>query len=217
MANDNTPSLIEVLNSNGSQPWQRPENFGNSIYSGYKFSKSLNCWLWCRVSGDFVSMHYYKQGKITGYIEVAQWDKQTLEWTYTNDFDRIGESLGKWVKAVCKRSITNDRTQKASVKFDQRNLVGLAAAKWFKKMYKQLNTTENKIRIAKQLKPGVADQDLFEYNGQTGEVNGVIGISRYEMLNAYLVDAFSNNTEFSDLQAWNLPHCGIFTKRSNKK
>lgn len=229
-----TANLIEVLNSNGSQVEKQDND--TTIYSGYKFHKQSNQWLWCRIQHGQVELHFlgtaievksvyldkwnkhkkeWMNKRNARHINAGQWDYDLKQWQYTDQLDLEGESISNWVASVCTRSIDGNTERKASVKLDSINFVGLDAIKWFQSMFKILNDKQSRIDMARVLYPNTPDENLYGRNKQ-GEIVSV-KVDRYELLNAYLMDAYINRVEFGNLQEWYMPQRGIFSNKKRKR
>lgn len=215
---ENTPNYIELLNAEGSQPWQLTESDDTIIFSGYKFSKRLNCWLWCRVEGERAKLFKFGTHAYTDGIgmDACIWDKKAKVWRATEKLVRLGEREKVWAMSTCKRSMDRSIEQRAHIKTEQENLIGLDAVKRYQTWFKVLNSTSRRIQTARQLFPIENKNDLYRFDKKTNQIIGV-KVKSTTLLQKYLIDMVTEKRpEFSDLKEWYLPSRGIFLKKRSR-
>jgi hypothetical protein len=228
----NTPNYIEVLNSNGSQPWQKDTD--SNVYSGYKFDKKLGCWLWCRISGNTCELFHFGASMDMTCIHAATFDTNQGMWIITESLERLGNTTENWVKNTLARSIDGSRDLQAYIRTRDEALTGLDAIKLFQGWFKLLNDKTRRIDTARRLFPGMPDNQLFKLD-KSGNITGV-SVAKHTLFQQYLLDVCNGYTdtqgkyhpartskdvgggiEFDNLIEWYLPSKGVFSSKRKRR
>lgn len=188
-----------------------------TVFSSYRYDKTLQRWLWFHVEGAAAYVSPYRHsdsGFVISTSMVGFWSCKNAEWILNEaaySFDVV------WIASQCRLSTDKSRDQKAHIAFCDREISGLEACKWFQAELKRLNNLSDRIQAGFEflkINTHLSEAQVFKLS-KSGDVIGV-AVPRTFLLNVLLQKAI-NEGRYENITSWHLPTEGVFSKRKRSR